>query len=484
MLSSPKGRRPARLARSAAIYGTAGVLGKAAALLAVPYLTRQLGPEQYGLVDLATSFSGLLVIVVRFAGDMPTMRLAAHLDSDGRQRAHSAFVGGTIITSVLAVAMLVPTAGLVAAGLWDSPDSGGLAMAAMFLIPVNAVQTAFANVLRFAERPKTFAVVAVIDLVAQLALAVVLVAAGFGPLGVVLGYILGGLIGLGATAVAARHHLSRTFDFGLARRLIREGLPFLPGVIAFIFADTVARTIAANTIGIGAVGQLGLAIRIASVITLASGAFSSAWGPYGFALTPSPATRNLLSRVAFVMVTIVSVAAVGAGAVAPELSVIVGGSQFLEASHAIPGLLLSGGLTAWVYVLTTAAGIAHRGQWVAWAAVLGAIVQIGAISFLIPTLGISGFAIGSVLGRLASVAMLGWAVSETAPTSPGGVAVVALAVTGTFVTQALNVSPAETLLPRLMLAAGAAVVGVVILARTVAHLGPVSTSTGKDSLPQ
>jgi O-antigen/teichoic acid export membrane protein len=387
------------------------------------------------------------------------MRRAAGQEPAQRSEIYSALVATTAILSVLAVLVLLPASGVVASGLWSAPASNVLAISALALVPVNAVQAAVTGILRFEQRPGAFAVIASVDLVAQLIFAVLLVAIGWGALGVIVGYLIGGTVGLVVAAFVVRRNLTRRINWGTAARVLAEGLPFLPSVAAFYLADTVARMIAANTVGVDAVGHLALAIRIASVMGLASGAFSAAWGPVGLAMRQSAQTRDVFGRVLVSLIVLASTAALSIGALSPELSVLFGGDGFREAAPAIPGLLLSGGMAAVLYLLTTAAGIAERGRWVAWSATTGAGAQILAVAFLLPPFGIGGFALGSIIGRLVTIGLLGSAVADTMHSFKLALVVLVAASGGTLWIQLANADPAANLGLRLIVASVTAALG-------------------------
>jgi O-antigen/teichoic acid export membrane protein len=327
------------------------------------------------------------------------------------------------------------------------------------LVPVNAVQAATTSILRFEQRPRAFAAVATVDLVAQLLLAVLLAAIGWGAMGVIMGYLIGGAVGLVVAALVVRRDFTRRVRWRTAASVLAEGLPFLPSVAAFYLADTVARMIAANSVGVDAVGHLALAIRVASVMALASGAFTAAWGPVGLAMRRSAETSDVFGRVLVAITVLASTAALSLGALAPELSVLFGGDGFKEAAAAIPGLLLSSGMAAVLYLLTTAAGIAQRGAWVAWTATLGAGAQLIAVAFLLPPFGIGGFALASIIGRLVAVGLLGFAVADTLRSFKIAFVMLVAAGGGSLWLQLANADPDANLGLRLIVAGVSAALG-------------------------
>jgi O-antigen/teichoic acid export membrane protein len=283
------------------------------------------------------------------------------------------------------------------------------------------------------ERPTAVAVVASIDLLAQSGLAVAFVAAGMGAIGVVIGFVVGSAIGLAAALAVARPHLAWVADGRLALQIAREGLPFLPSVVAFVMADSLARMLAATSLNVAAVGEFAVATRIAGVVALASGAFSTAWGPYGLALRPSIRTARVIREVLDVLLVVVTGCAIAFGAMAPEISAVVGGREFIGSGAAIPGLLFAAGLVAVAYVLTTTAGVTRRGRWVALASLVGAATQLLVTVLLLDAQGVGALGVASMVGRATALLLLVWVVRDVGRPSLAGFAALGLGVLGSIV---------------------------------------------------
>ena len=75
-------------------------------------------------------------------------------------------------------------------------------------------------------------------------------------------------------------------------------------------------------------------------------------------------------------------------------------------------------------------------------------------------MGIAGFALGSVLGRIASVLMLGRAVLQIVRVPTVAVAIIAFSAATTAFIQFLNASPDSTLWIRVLVAVTACAVGI------------------------
>jgi len=195
-------------------------------------------------------------------------------------------------------------------------------------------------------------------------------------------------------------------DWTLARHLIVRGLPFLPHVTVFVLADWAVRSIAANALGPEAVAEVGLAIRVASLLSLLGAAFAMAWGPIGLARAADAATASLFGRVLVAYGVASVAAALTLGAIGPEVVSVVAGDGYEGAALILPGFALAYALAGAEYVLVVAAGVSDRASRVTLAVTAGAAIQIIAAGLLIPRIGLEAIGWVAVLGRTVSFFLL------------------------------------------------------------------------------
>lgn len=466
-----------RVVGASALYGVSAAIAKALALVTVPYLTRALSPTGFGIADLATSSAALLTLVVMFSGDIPTARLhGLAADDPERRRTLSSYVWGTAAVAGLVSLALLPLSNIIAGRLWASEDLAGLAALTLLLVPVSATQAALIQTLRIESRPRAFAVLSLIDLLAQLALAVALVAAGFGPAGVVIGFVVGSAIGLAFAAVVCRGVLRAAPDWKLARSLIVRGLPFLPHATVFVLADWAVRSIVANALGPEAVAEVGLAIRVASVLSLLGAAFAMAWGPIGLARAADAATANLFGRVLVAYGVASVAAALTLGAIGPEVVSVVAGAGYEGAALILPGFALAYALAGAEYVLVVAAGVSDRASRVTLAVTAGATIQIIAAGLLIPRIGLDAIGPVAVLGRTVSFFLLLVGVRTSVLVPMGRLMLVAaIALVAYGIIQVAIGSTGSWAVPRWTLGVVLALLSLALTQRVIRSRPPVET---------
>lgn len=470
-----------RLASESAMYGLAGGLGKALGLLTVPILSRLLTPAEYGLADLANTLAAMLAMLALFAGDVPAARL---LGSAAQARERRMILSSNVwVTMVLGIAMavvLLPLAGVIAKDVWSAPDAVSIAVLAILLIPIGAVQAGLVTTQRLEGRPVVFAILATIDLLAQMVLAVLFVAIGWGPLGMVAGLFIGSLVGLVAALTQTYSLIIAWPDWRLGWRMVKEGLAFLPATAAFVLTNYAVRYLLVDSHGQGWVGLFGVAVRLAGGMALITGAFSLAWGPFGLALPDSVSTARLFGRVmrAFTLVGIL--ASLAFGAVAPELVTLISGDAYVQAATMLPGLLVSAAMMGGFYVLLVAAGVTGRGRAVAYAAISGALLQVVTTATLLPWLGLQAVGIAAVLGQAAAILLLVLAVGSSVHRGLESVLVMYAGGFSAMLLQALNSTPDSSLLLRIGVAAIAAYAAVWVGLQVV---GQLNRAPGYGSAP-
>jgi O-antigen/teichoic acid export membrane protein len=348
-----------------------------------------------------------------FAGDIPAARFAQRsVSQDDRHRWYSEYVLAVAVAGILIAVLLVPVSGLIATDIWSSPGSAGLVALAIALVPISASRSAVTALQRLEGKPKSFAFLATVSLVAQLSLAVALVAMGLGPYGAILGFLGGNLLGLTLALAVTRDLLTTKVSFRRMTRLVVMGVPFLPAMVTFLAADYISRSIVAEDLGPAAVGAFGVSIRMASVLGLLSSAFQLAWGPRAIGLNPSPATARRFGQVLFSYTLVGGSACVILAAMGPEIVSIISGPAFVPAGAALPGLALGIVLAGGHYILSMGAGILARSWTAAGSAVMGATIQVVATILLVGPAGLAGVGIAAIVGHCVSVVSLAVRVSS------------------------------------------------------------------------
>jgi O-antigen/teichoic acid export membrane protein len=187
--------------------------------------------------------------------------------------------------------------------------------------------------------------------------------------------------------------------------MIVGGSLFTVIAVAFVAAAYAVRALLSGEVGGAAVGQMGVAVRLASVLALPLAAFQFAWAPPSMAADQSPASRRMFKQSTLGVLVVGGLAALIIAAFSPEAVTILAGAAFAPAAEAAAGLAASTVLAAGFFMLGVAISAARAGlQYAALAAVAGAALQLVVTAVSIAPLGDqAAVGTGSVVGYAAAV---------------------------------------------------------------------------------
>ena len=345
---------------------------------------------------------------------------------------------------------------------------------AILLIPVGALQATLVTTQRLEAKPVPFAILATIDLIAQMILAVTFVAIGWGPLGMVAGFVIGSAIGLAAAGFYTRALILTRPAWRVSRAIVIEGLPFLPATLGFVVANYAVRYLLVEAYGQTGVGLFAVAIRLASGIALVATAFSMAWGPFGLALPDNLGTARLFGRVIRGYALAAVLASLAVGVMGPELIAVISGRAYIQAATMLPGLLIAAAMAGGFYVLLVAAGISGKGRAVAYAAVCGAAVQVASTALLQRWIGLEAVGLGAVLGQGLALVILVYRVRNTVHRGADAVLVMLVGGVAAALIQQLNEVPEATFWVRTAVAVACLTFAVLVSTRLLRGFAAVT----------
>lgn len=450
-LATPPGRSSAiglgALLGDTAAYGVATLASPVAAIITVPVLTRQLGPEGFGTVDL-------LLTIMALSGMAATMGLdvaAARSWFDrGTPPEHQLTVLGTAVRAVALASSVVAAVGvlvilaLLVTGLGGSGRQISAALVAFVTLPLITTQMMVREGFRLARRRAWFVAVAVSGaVIGSVAAVLMVVTARLGPSGYFAGLGAGAFAAL-AVGLAANHALLRTrLDRAGLRVMLNFGLPLLPAsgaVWTLLLAD---RVIVGAFRGVDEVGLYGLGSRIAIPLFLAVQAFEIAWTPFVLRAhrdAPVEEPRMRGRAATFILAGTVS-GAVALVAAASPLVQVLGGARFERAAAVVLPLTL-----AWIaYAASTVGFIAfsmkRRSPAMAKATGVSAVLGVVLATVLVPIFGFVGAAWATALSYfvLAGLALrVGQRISAARFDVVGLVMIGAVALLGLTASTAVN----------------------------------------------
>lgn len=341
-----------RFVRDSAVYSIGTVIGKAAALLILPIVTRALGPNEYGELEVISTLMSACTSILILGLDVAVTRTFPSLDEAGRRRMFGTWIA-------IALAITLPFAAVLAFARAPLSDiffdyqnmAEEIALAGLFVV-VTTIQLITLTVLRNQGRAGRFAIITGGALIANAVLVVLFLQREDAVRSVLLANVisqaLGAMVGLGMTHRRLRGRPS----VDTARGLLRLGLPLLPASIALLGGEVLYRTILFNLSSDAEAGYFGIAVRFSSVSVLVVMGLQTAWHPRAFAALAAPDGLQSIAADAQRILALIALSAVAVSVVAPSAVVFVSGEAFAGAGAAV-GWMLVWALIFGVYQIVT-----------------------------------------------------------------------------------------------------------------------------------
>ena len=256
-----------RLATTGAAYTAASIVSKLIAVALLPLYTRYLTPADYGAAEVMFAAVVSASIIVRF-GILEALLRFYYKEGEDPARVVSTSFAALFWFATIAALIALPFAGSISEALLDesAPDLVRISIGGLWVLTmVEYLLTLF----RLEERARAFFVTTILNVFAAIGLTVVLVVgAGEGARGLLIGSYGSGAVVALALIFVHRRRLSLRFERPLLRRLLRFGLPTMPAELSLYGLNFVDRIIIVHAAGLSEAGLYSLAVKFAQAVNV------------------------------------------------------------------------------------------------------------------------------------------------------------------------------------------------------------------------
>ncbi len=227
-----------QLASETAIYGLSSIVARLLNFLLFPFYSHVFAPDAYGIISIVYTAFLFFNIVYQYGMESAYLRFAVEANENERRRVFSTAVGSLISTSLFLSLLIVLFPAPVAALIDLEVRYQWLLyyMAAILVLDTLAV-VPFAE-LRLRNRAWRFALIRLVNVCVNIGLNILLLA---GLHWGVAGVFMANLVASATTLALLTPEFIRLwrpqFDGTCWRKLLRFGLPFLPGGLGYAITD-------------------------------------------------------------------------------------------------------------------------------------------------------------------------------------------------------------------------------------------------------
>jgi O-antigen/teichoic acid export membrane protein len=389
-------------ARHLAIYGLGGAASRLAAIVLVPLYTRALPQEAYGRLELLLALYALAILVVGVQGESALARDLHEARDKGWE--------DSLCSGALAMVGLGSAAvGLLGLAVWLA---GAIPADLVRFLPLVVLAAIPAQIfalelllLRFSGKATTYAVLAVVDLVASgLFSAALILGVRMGIAGALWGVIAGKLIcvALSWPATFGRIGLRRP-GREVLRRMLGYAAPTLPSVLLNWLQSTGTRVLLALFLSFVDVAIAGIAIKVGALYAIATYSVRLAWEPIAFRMLSADPPLADEFRAAWHLYAVLMLLVAGLTIAIAPVAVAVLAPPGYETALPLVGLFVMGQF--WVGALTILTMGIHGARLTSRLTPVylsGAIINVVAIAILAPLAGVAAAGVGSLVGALFS----------------------------------------------------------------------------------
>jgi O-antigen/teichoic acid export membrane protein len=394
-----------RLATTGAAYTAASIVSKLIAVALLPLYTRYLTPADYGAAEVMFAAVVSASIIVRL-GTIEALLRFYYKEGEEPARVVASSFAALFWLATGAALIALPFAGPISEALLvrSAPDLARISIGGLWVLTmIEFLLTLF----RLEERARAFFITTILNVLAAIGLTVILVVgAGEGARGLLIGSYASGAVFVAALIFVHRRRLSLRFERALLRRLMRFGLPTMPAELSLYALNFVDRIILVRSAGLAEAGLYSLAVKFAQAVNVLVRGFQLAWPPLAYSIRDDGEARRTYAAVVTWFVTGCAFVVAGMWLLSRWIVRALAAPEFFGSYKAI-GLIATGvTLYALYMVLVVILGRTGRTEFnfPATAAALAANVALNLA--LVPPLGIVGAGLALVASYLVVLALM------------------------------------------------------------------------------
>jgi len=396
-----------RLTKMVAGYGAVQWAGPLLSFIFTPIITRILNPSDYGIADYVLTIASAIGTLAVFA--LP-QAIAAHFNDQLEETWQRRLTGSALVLAWLIAfpigLLLVIYAPLIAQWAFHNPAHTVLfqltGASVMFSVSSSILTTAAQAALRV-RWGMLFSLATILGTVAGNVLFIILLR--LGATGMVLTPILTSAIVSLLALVVMRNMIGRP-TWAIMKTLAASGAILLPMGISGWVLMVADRLFLVQYVSTEALGHYAIANKIASLLYVAMLPLYSAWTSLALSIQHDPDAKRRYAIMARYLIAAVLGGGLVLGLFATEILIVMTRPSYLPAAPYVGFLAYVQVFTGYGTVLYTSAMASKQFKAITWTVGVGAIINMALNFALIPTYGIWGATIATVIGYAVPQALL------------------------------------------------------------------------------
>lgn len=385
--------------KDSAIYALPALISRGLSLFLIPLYTRVLSPADYGSLDLLTVFASIVNLTIALEVSQGLARYYAGEQAHDRKVAYasSAFWFTLVCYSIFAVLALLFTRQLATLIMGQAGMETAFRLGVAFIL-FNGLFYLIQNQFRWELRSQDYAMVSLLmSLVTAGASVWFAYGVRWGLEGLLLGMIIGSFAGTIFGLWRLRNSFRFQFDAGCLREMLVFSTPLVFSGVAVWASLYIDRIMINHLLSVDDVGLYGVGYRVASIAGLIMVGFQGALAPLVYTHYREQNMPRQLATIFRLFILLAMLLFLVLTLFATDILKFLVTERFYGGTvvvvFLVPAIFLAN-----MYIFAPGIGIAKKTDLMIWINVGGALLNIGLNYILIPTMGIIGAGLATLLG--------------------------------------------------------------------------------------
>lgn len=390
------------LVKDSALYTVVNILNKGISIVLLPIYTFFLSPEQFGLVDYLAAIGAIVAVTVSLE---VSQAIARYLPEEiKRPRDSSPLISSAIISLLVTFSLFVlPTLLLaehISLLLFDTAENAHLIQLCALVYVLTGFVTLFNTILVASLDSKKSVIFSLINTLGNgTSSYLLLVNTELRVEALILGQIVGASIALLCFYKAVLGNVKLTFDRQYFSKIYSFSLPLIPSSVGVILALFTDRLMIKEFLDLESLGVYGIALRVATIMTLVTTGFRTAITPLIYASYEDEYTKDKIINMFYLYLGLGLSIVLAVLLFQTQIVLYLSSPDYIGATEVIAILCITVFISN-CYVFFPGLSLANKTGVISMVNIVGMLLNLTLNLILIPRYGLAGAANATMISAV------------------------------------------------------------------------------------
>jgi O-antigen/teichoic acid export membrane protein len=335
-----------KLGSQTLVYGSGYIVTRMLNFFLLPFYSHVFHPSEYGVASLVFSGIAFLNIIYHYGLDSAFLRFYTKKGDYKREEAFSAAFFSLLITGLVLSLIIFFNGDFISRIFLGSPEYGKIIRLASGILFMDTLVNIPLHTLRMNDKALSFTLINLANVILNMSLNIWLIRfRGLGLEGIFWANISASSLSLILLLPVLKRNLQTVFNTALFKKMLRFGLPFVPGGIASMVLELIDRYMLRIMTDYETVGLYSAGYKLGIFMLIVVMGYKFAWQPFFLNKADDSQAPAIFARVFTVFNVLMAVVFLGVTLFIHEFITLtifgfsVFGEQYWQAEHIVPIIL-------------------------------------------------------------------------------------------------------------------------------------------------